>query len=289
MTDHYKTLGVSEKSSDSDIKTAWKKLAKEHHPDKHNGDDTKMKEINASYDAIKTAEKRAENNMGQGGFDGFRRPQGRQTPHGFEFNFGGGGFNMDDILRQGGMRGGFRQQQQPQNQDINLEHVVTLEETFNGKRVDASFALPNGELRTLIVDIPKGTEHGDRIRFMGQGQTEIKNIKPGNLYVHIKVRQHPRFERHGHMLLQKISVDAVDAIVGTNVQIKTIDSSTVSLKIPEGTKNGDQLRLRGKGFVMKGIEGRGDLIVIVEITIAKALTSEEESLFRQIQAIRNKR
>jgi len=297
MENHYKTLGVAENASASDIKKAYKKLATEHHPDKHGGDDSRMKDINSAYDTLKNPKKREEYDTvrkyggpNQGGpFGGF----GRQQPHGYpggqEFHFNSGGpghMNMDDFIREAMSRQGGFGQRPPVNRDINLQHQITLEEAFKGKTVEAKWQMPNGEQRAVTVDIPAGVEHGDRVRFAGQGYQEHANIQPGDLFVHIIIANHPRFVRRGQTLLTGININAIDAMVGTTIPVQNIENKQVNLTIPAGTQPGTQLRLRGQGFTMKGIPGRGDLLVEVAINISKSLTSKEESLLRELQKLR---
>jgi len=292
MKDYYKILGVSENVTPEELKSAYKKLVKEHHPDK-GGDVQKMQEINEAHDTLKDTKKREE-------YDTIRKygqnPYQSHHQHYDPFGQNGHEHDLNDILRdimgrQFGSRGfgpnfghGFNQRQ-PVNRDINLEYHITLEDAFKGKKVKANIQLEKGT-KEIVFDIPAGVNHGDRIRIRNQGYNEHPNIKPGDVFIHIAIKSNAVFERKGQHLYSNLHVDALDAMLGTTALFNAIDGSTISVKVPAGTQQNDVLRCRGKGFKVRDIDAYGDLFLKVNITIPKSLTPEEESLIRQVKMLR---
>lgn len=292
MTDFYKTLGVPETASEADIKKAYKQLAVKFHPDKNQGNkasEEKFKTINEAYDTLKDSSKKNEydqirqyEKMGgqRGGFGGFHQSGGHRTMHPQDFN---------DIFAQAfGQRSPFANgfQQRPQNKDINIEYRITLEEAFTGKTVKTTFSLPSGEKKAVEVAIPAGIENGTRIKYVGGGCNDVPNTPAGNLFFRVIIDQHFMFKREAQHLFSKISVDAIDAMLGTKLSFQNIDKSHINVTIPAGTQPGQQLRCKSKGFAINGMKARGDLFLEVSIIVPKALTPEEESLLRKVRNIR---
>lgn len=298
MEDHYKTLQILESATPDQISDAFKKLAVKYHPDKNRGNakaEEQFKKVSAAHDVLKDVRKKSE-------YDQVRRFSGGSSIHGARprrpgapgFNFSrrgpAGGPSMEDILREAmGPRFGFGfTHQTPTNRDINLEYKISLEEAYTGKRAKASFNTQSGGHRELAFDIPAGIDTGDRIRLKGEGFHENKNIMPGDIFIHISIKPHARFIRNGQTLSSNVTVNALDAMIGSTITLKNIIGKNISLTVPPGTQPGDQLRLRGQGFKVKGMQVQGDLIVTVEIQIPVALTSKEEALIRQIKELRKK-
>lgn len=289
MEDHYATLGVSENATQDEIKQAFRKLAKEHHPDRNPGDasaEEKFKRINAAYAEIGESDARARYDQqrrfggGPGGNTGF-------GPQGFHFNFGGFG-DFDDMFSQIFAQHGFhRPQAQPRNRDFTFNLNLTLEEAFSGKQTPVQFGV-KGQNYNINVSIPAGVESGTRIRYQGHGDRSIPNAPPGDLYIQIHVDEHPQFKRNGPHLHTTLDVDALEAICGCEKDLVCIDGQTVRIKIPPGTQPNGTMRLRERGMpVRAGGNPRGDCMVSIQVRIPVDLAESDMEMLREMIARRS--
>ena len=290
MQDHYSTLGVAENATDEDIKSAFRKLAMKHHPDKNQGDpgaEEQFKSINEAYSVLSDRQKRAE-------YDHIKKHGGgAQFHHGgaqhFHFNFDHMG-NVDDIIQQFFSQNGFGHpfaQQTRRNRDLQFGVEITLEDAYNGKDLPIAFNA-NGQDVNVVVRIPPGIEHGTRMRFQGYGEKSIPNLPPGDLYVTINIYNHPRFRREGPHLHCILNLDALEAVVGTTVELDCIDNTKVNVNIPAGTQHGTALRVRQKGMpVRQNPTQQVDLILNVSITVPRNLSAEQTAVLNTI--IQNRR
>lgn len=284
MKNYYETLGVSETASVDEIKKAYKKLARENHPDMANGNNLRMQAINEAYDTLKDPTKKKRYDAG---LNGGPSQHNQHKSHNFGFGFGPGFESYDHAAQErayqewaranareygaspdefesmfknmyehafgdGMFRSGrgspFRKRYSPQNEDVNLSHTISMEEAYSGKNVKTTLKFDNGESKTISFDIPPGIKDGSKIRIRGAGPSLYNRSPPGDVYIHINVKPHAIFDREGNDLKTNINVDALDAILGTSTHVKHIDGSTFNLKIPAGCQPGDQLRCKGKGF-----------------------------------------
>lgn len=280
MADHYETLGVARTATAEQIKSAFRKLAKEHHPDKHPGDETakaRFQEINSAYQELSDPDKRAAYDRGpqpdfqggfRGGFGGFHTHPG-------------GGVDFEEILRQAMY--GNNPQEPTRNRDINLNYQITLEEAFQGKETDVNFKV-NGEARTVRLKVPAGIDSGIRIRYHGSGHKDDASMPPGDLYVSVQVGRHYRFMRHGPHLETSIQIDYLDAMLGAEVQVPTIEGNNIALKVPAGITPGQSMRAQGKGMPVVGRQGvRGDMFIEVVI-VAPTLNDAQKALLAQVKS-----
>ena len=233
--DYYSTLGVSKNASDKELKSAYKKLSMQHHPDRTGGDDSKFKEINEAYSTLKDPQKRQQydNPQPQGFSQGF-------GPNGFE---GMGGF--EDLFSQFGFR--HPQQRQRQNQDIAINYALEFKEIFTGVAVNLQYNLPSGRIGTLDAAIPPGVQNGSTVRFAGLGDDSIVGLPKGNLILKVKVKRDPIWQRDGNNIHATRQINVLDFIVGTTLQIVTPTDRKFSLNVPAGTKPGTTFSITGHG------------------------------------------
>lgn len=296
--DFYETLGVSRTATEKEIRSAYRKLARKHHPDVNPGDkasEALFKEINAANDVLSDPEKRKKYDKFGDNWehaDEIERQQaarGRGGPGGY-YNFRSGGGpsvefgNEGDLGELFGGIFGRRQQrrpQRPQNTETPVE--VTLEEAFSGTLRTVSLTGDHGEPRRLEVRIPPGVDNGSRVRVAGEGSPGFDGRR-GDLFLVIKVRPHARFERKGDDLHFEVDVPLTTAVLGGEIEVPTVDRK-VALKLPEATQNGRVFRLSGLGMPKLATPmSRGDLFAKVRVKLPEKLDEEERELFEQLKA-----
>jgi curved DNA-binding protein len=309
--DYYQVLGVDKSSSDKEIKRAFRRLARQHHPDVNPDDaqaEERFKEINEAYEVLSDQEKRQKyDQLGAdwqrwqqtggrpGDFNWGRWTSGRPgdgvhvrygTPDDMEDLFGGGAFS--DFFSQvfGGMGaghggGGYQYQMRPQRgQDYEQPVEITLQEAHRG----TSRVLQKEDQR-LEVKIPAGARTGTRVRMSGEGGPGPAGGPAGDLYLRVTVLPDPRFERKGDDLHTILPVDLYTMVLGGEVRVPTLTGEVV-LTIPAGTQNGRSFRLRGKGMprLRKSAES-GDLYAKVEVRLPAKLTTRQQELFEELQQL----
>lgn len=301
-TTYYDTLGVEEDASAREIKKAYRKLARKHHPDRNPDDpdaEERFKEIQEAYSVLSDEEKRRQydaqrrnpfggQGFGQGG-NGRRQRVNINQEFGqgglgdiFESFFGGGG--VGGRGQQGG-RDPFsqaRQQQrrrQPQTRDAETRLHLSFDEALEGGR--QTVELPSGE--SIRLRIPKGVRSGYKIRLRGRGPADPRG-KRGDLYVTFEVGDHPRYRREGNNLHLTETVSALDAMLGTKRRIPTPYGQNISVTIPAGTQPGEKLRLKGQGVQTE--KETGDLYVHIDVHIPENLTdAQREKLESTVKEI----
>src|SRR5689334_3319909 len=306
MRDPYEVLGVPRGASAAAIKSAYRKLAKKHHPDSNKNDPKaadRFSELNTANEIIGDEDKRKQFDRGEidaegkprfQGFPGGGDPRGRAGgPGGFEsysFRTGGGpggagGAGFEDILNsmfggaaRGGRPGGGRTFEFDTggiglDLDLNVAMAVSLEEAVKGgeKRV----RLPNG--KELNVKIPAGVVAGQQIRVKGQGET-APGHPPGDLLITVSIAPHPHFKIDGSDLRLDLPITLYEAVLGGKVRVPTLGSA-VELSIPKNTSSGRIFRLKGKGLPKAGASG--DLFVTTRIILPDGNNAELESLMEK--------
>jgi curved DNA-binding protein len=297
--DYYDVLGVSRGASEADIKRAYRRLAKQYHPDKNAGDEKaaeRFKEIGEAYAVLSDPEKRqvfdqfghtgqvppgyggpgAGGGFQGGDFSGFDPGQfsdffqglfgqtGRRGGAGQGFP-GGAQVNLEDLLGGGGMGGGRRFVQ-----NVEGELQVTLAEAFSG-----SDEVINVDGKRLSLRVPAGTRDGARLRLAGQGPGG------GDVLLTIRVLEDARFELDGDHLTTSVDVPAPVAALGGDVTVQTLGGKG-NLSVPPGSSGGRRMRLRGQGWPKK--DGtRGDLYVRLNVTVPAALSDEQKDLYRRLR------
>jgi DnaJ-class molecular chaperone len=307
MRDPYQILGVAKDASGADVKKAFRKLAKQHHPDQNPKDPKakeKFAEANSAYEILGDDKKRAQFDRGEidaegkprhPGFEGFaqgaspgggfRRGGGPGAEH-FEFNFGGGagggGFDAADIFSDlfGGRkpRGAGRQMQES-GADIALETQIPLETALHGGK--ARVLMPSG--KTLEVNIPAGVEEGKQIRLRGQGQPSPTGGPAGDAMVAVRFEKHGLFRIEGRDLRLDLPITLYEAVLGAKLESPTLGGK-VELTLPPHSNSGRTLRLRGKGMPASGGLLAGDLLVTLRIVLPEGSDTDLEELMRRWRA-----
>ena len=282
-TDYYSVLGVPKDASQKDIKKAFRKLARDYHPDANEGDagaETRFKQVNEAYEVLGDTETRKEYDHARdmGFFVG--GPGGAQQRVRVEDLFGGagvGGGSPFDVFSGQRLSDLFGQ---PMNRphagrDIAAELNLSFHEAISGvtKRV-------NIDGNTVRVKIPKGVDDGARIRLKGKGGPGTRGGPRGDAYVTVHVADHPVFARSGRNLGITVPITFVEAALGAEIDVPTLEGS-VRLRIPAGTPTGKTFRVTGRG--VETTKARGDLLVTVDVTVPTVLSDEQAALLEKFR------
>ena len=303
--DYYKTLGVSREASEAEIKKAFRKLARTHHPDvakDKTGSEAKFKEINEAYEVLGDPTKRKRYDaMGanwnqQGGFGGDAWGGGGGGGD-YEFEFGGTGFS--DFFERFFGGGGGRSRgpadfggaypghgRSRRGGDIEGDIMVTLLESMEGsvRTISLRHTDPStGKATTqeVQVKIPAGIGEGQRLRVSGHGSPGSGGGEAGDLYLRVRLAAHPDFRVKGHDLYRDVILAPWEAVLGTTLSVPLLAGKSVQMKIPAGTQSGDQLRLSGYGLPKKG--GKGDVYVVISVNVPESLNKEERELWEKLR------
>jgi curved DNA-binding protein len=289
MSNPFTTLGVAETATDDEIKSAYRKLAKEHHPDRNGGDDARFKEISAAYEKIATQAKRNEWKQASSPFS--QNPHG---PNGFRNADAAGGwwqeFAFDDnnpfadryreIFR--------RQDEHIRRQMMDRQAAVDIDliSVLNGANVNIEVDPGLETAKTLNVKIPPGIHHGTRLRVPGMGNWV--SGKAGDLYLTVRVKPHRAFERNGANLHARVDVDALELMISGAAKIVTLEGEELYFGVPTKV-SGSSVRISGYGLpdLERGGE-RGDLFAVINITVPKDLTDEQKGLLLQVKDLQEK-
>lgn len=291
--DLYAVLGVSRGATDKEIRQAYRRLAREHHPDLHPNDkvaETRFKELSEAYEVLSDATKRAQ--YDRFGVVGNGRPGGQPGAPGFgDMGWAptGGGPGVETLIDQL-LQGVGRKRPGPRSprtgQDIEQTIDVTLAEAILGTTRRVQLALHGEPARTLEVTIQPGVTTGTRIRMSGQGSPGIAGGPRGTLFLVVNVLPDDRFERQGDDLSTVIDVPFYSVALGGEVEVPTPTGGRLALTIPSDTRSGQRFRLAGQGVPHLGSSGRGDLYAEVRAAIPENLTETERQLIRQFASLR---
>ena len=269
MTDYYQILGVEKTASEQEIKSAYRKLAMQHHPDK-GGDINKFQEISSAYEILSDPQKRAD-------YDN-PTPQFNSGPGGFHFDINGQGF--ESFFGQNSPFGeifGFRQRQ-PVNQSIRLTTSIMLEEAYHGKEIIAEVSLPSGRNQTINIKIPKGIHDGTTLKLAGMGDDSIAGMPRGDILLTVQVHDGPVFTRMGDDLIKTLEISCVDAMLGTNVTVTDLDNIQLDTSIPAGIQHDAILGLAGHGMPNFYTGENGRLLLKIKIKIPALSDTQKENL-----------
>ena len=308
--DYYETLGVARTATADEIKQAFRKLARIHHPDvaknKLTGE-AKFKEINEAYEVLSDPDKKRKyDELGANWQDGDRGPAGpgggqpgrAHAPNGEpDFEFGGTGFSdfFESFFsdRQGGFasaRGAARRGKDERDfvhpgRDIEADLLVTLEEVLSGSTRKVTLRRPglDGEAErsnTYQVRIPPSMREGQRIRLAGQGGAGHGGAPAGDLYLRVRFARHPDLRVQGDDIYCDLALAPWEAVLGVKAKIPTL-AHEITLRVAPGTTAGTQLRVRGQGLPRED-GSRGDLYATVQLQVPPTVTTEERALWEKL-------
>ncbi len=302
--DYYAILGVSKDASADDIKTAYRRLARKFHPDvsKEKDAEAKFKEMGEAYETLKDTEKRtAYDQLGSHAPGQEFRPPPDWGQH---FAQGQGGFDDIDLSdlfaglagRRGRANGSGRARPQDMampGSDYEAVVRLTFDQAFNGTEIDLEMSAlewaPDGGMRRVPhrvkTRIPRGVTNGEKLRVPGKGGKGSNGAPDGDLYLDIEISEHPLYRVSGQDIFVDLPLAPWESALGTTVQLPT-PAGTVSLKVPAGTRAGQQLRLTARGFT-RGSGTPGNLFAIVRLEMPTILDDRQRELYRQLAEASN--
>ncbi len=308
--DYYSILGLSKSASQEEIKKAYRRLAMKYHPDHNPGDkdaEARFKNISEAYAVLSDPEKRRQyDTFGSEGFQHRYSQEDIFRDFDFgsifrEFGFGTGG-RGESIFTQffGGagsdyFRGrGPTRRQRPgayggpsggmKGQDLVYELAITLEEAATGAEKSVTYHT-QGTPQSVQVRVPPGVATGKRLRIAGKGGSGALGGAAGDLYIQVRVLDHPVFSRQGDDLYMTKEVRYSEAVLGTEIEVPTIYGSTLRMKVPAGSQPNAKLRLKGYGMPRMNGAGRGDAYVRISVSVAKKLNRKQKEAVKKLSEV----
>ncbi len=299
--DYYATLGVAKTASEKEIKQAYRRLARKHHPDVNPGDrsaETTFKEVNEAYEVLGNAETRRKYDELGANWRQYEQagttpgapwgaPQGgggyrTMTPEEMEAVFGAGGSPFSDFFNTffSGQTGGGRTRgargRSRRAPEVEYDVALDLAAALGGRVEKMTVPTPDGASRTLEVRIPPGISDGTRLRV-------------GDVFLRVRLLPHPRFERSARDLTTVLVVPLTTAVLGGTAEVTTLAGTRLTVRIPAGSQPGQRLRLRGHGLPAPGApDDRGDLFAKLEIRVPSTLTDDEKTHYEALRALESK-
>jgi len=276
VDDPYATLGVQRNASDEDIRRAFRKLAKELHPDITKGNEERFKKVSSAYEILGDAEKRRAYDRGEIDGRGDPRHAGfRQYARSARAGAGAGATGFDefsfgdifsDVFGGAARNGGARANFTAKGQDVRY----TLEVDFLEAAVGATKRVTLPQSGMLDLAVPAGVTDGQVLRLRGKGQRGIGGAEHGDALVEVRVRPHPQFKREDDDIVIEVPITIDEAVLGAKIEVPTI-SGRVQLAVPKGTSSGRTLRLKGKGIKSAGKAEAGDQLVNIRIVLPEKI------------------
>lgn len=294
MADPYDVLGVPPDASQDDIRKAYRRLAKTHHPDLNPGnkeDETRFKEISAAYAILGDEEKRSRFDKGEIDETGAERPEQQYYRHYAEGEPGGfkyyqwrspqGREDFGDIFSDIFGRGGFEGAREFRGRGGDVTYSLTIDflEAANGAKKTVS--MPDG--KRLSITIPPGLKDGQTLRLKGEGRQGLGGGASGDALVTVNVREHPMFRRDGDTIRSTVDITLHEALSGGRIRVNTI-SGAVNVSVPQNSNTGDTLRLRGCGVMNRSTGKRGDHLIELRVKLPKGANDDLRKLIADWEA-----
>lgn len=303
---YYDVLGVSESASADDIKKAYRKLAMKYHPDRVEESQKKKAEeqfmkVKDAYEVLSDSKKREDYDSRQtAGFGSYSRDGTGEWDRERDINdiidelrnrryYGGSRSNPRNWGQHSGdayrdfYESDYFSNQAMVNEDITVDYSISLEDAFTGKEISVTYREGDQE-RTVLLTVPPGIDEGKKIRGVGGGSKKSKNLKPGDLYVNIKLTPKMGWERKAQHIFHIIDVSVLDLIIGAAIEVKTIDGAVLEVQIRAGTQTTAQIRIPGKGFPVLGDpKVRGDMFLLINPIIPKNISQEATEVVQNLK------
>jgi len=301
--DYYETLQIKKTADKDEIKHAYRKLAKQYHPDSNIGDEEaleKIKEINEAYEVLGDPEKKRKYDSIVNRFNfisGFefdpsrfglkkKKQEFTGTEEGAFSEFFDMFFNNEDVeFEDNGYNFGGEKEAMPafrKGEDIEVNADIELVEAYFGTSKILQIKERGNKIREVEVDIPAGILNGEKIRVVGKGLPGTIGSPPGDLFVKANIMKHDTFKLEGRNLVVDVPITPWEAVLGCTTLIPTIDG-VLSVNIPKGIQSGYRLRIANKGYRQE--ETRGDLLAQIKIVVPTELSSEEKKLYEKLAAV----
>jgi len=286
FVDYYKILGVDQKATEKEIKSAYRKLARKHHPDLHPNDKeakAKFQQINEANEVLSDPLKREKYDLHgkdwkHPEYSGQQYQQQPSNSRGGRYSDGQGEGGFSDFFESmfGGFGGGGRQVKY-RGEDYTSEIHLDLIDAYESHKQTLTV---NG--KNIRITIPAGIENGQTIKIAGHGGLGMNGGPNGDLYITLSIANHPKFKRLGNNLYTTVDLDLYTAVLGGQITIETLNGK-VKLNVKPETQNGSKVKLSGKGFpVYKKADQSGDLFVTYEVKIPTNLTARQKELFTEL-------
>ncbi len=302
--DYYDVLGVSRSASADEIKRAYRRLAKEHHPDRNPDNaesEVKFKEVQEAHDVLRDPEKRKQyDQYGEVGVGEWQTGSGGQRV----YQWGGSSVGADDLedlfssvgggqrpgmfeeifggAFSGGGRRRARQRAPARSADQEQRVSISFDQAVKGTTLNLTLNTPAGA-QTIEVKIPPGVEDGQKLRLRGRIPAPPGGVA-GDLILVCRIQSHAYYTRRGANLYVDVPVSPSEAALGAKIEVPSLDGSTI-MTLPPGTPSGSKLRLKGRGVCSVGHGDRGDLYVVIKIVPPAALTDEQRELYTALSAL----
>jgi len=303
--DYYKIIGVDKKANEKEIKTAYRKLVKQYHPDKTKGNkqaEDKFKEIAEAYEVLSDSEKRQKYDELGANWDRFSPGSNYQKANTNFYGYSGGARNGSrqfysnmggndtdfseffnaffggyDDMNGSGFGGSTRRNRSFAGRDLESEIRLSVEEAYNGITAQA-----NVQGSMLKIKVPPGVKEGQKIRVAGKGEAGERGAKSGDLYLVVRINEHKLYKLDGTDINVNVPISPSEAALGAKIQVPT-PKGKISLTVPPATSSGKVLRLKGMGLGNE--KNKGNLLVTLDVVISPDLTSKEKELYKQLQEI----
>jgi DnaJ-class molecular chaperone len=257
MNNPYSILGVQENASDEEIKKAYRRLAKQHHPDRPDGNEEQFKRISEAYDAIKSGNVHQQQTYG---------PRGWNQPGPPPWPF------SDEMFNE---QFGVFTNRPKRNNDTRIQVSITLNELLTQATRSVNLKFHNGRSRQVVINIPRGVTHGTEVRYAKYGEDTIPNVPPGSLFVVFLVDTGNNYILEEYNLIHRLNINVKEAMLGTDKIIKTADNRNLKLNIKPGTQSKTRLRIP-QGGLPRNNAPSGDMFVELNVVIPKLTPDDSE-------------